>query len=423
MKVLVVGRGGREHAICWKMNESTSVEKVFAAPGNPGMEDSAQLVNIQENDQEKLVQFALENEIGLTVIGPEVPLLEGLADRFEEAGLKVFGPKKAAAEIEGSKSFAKELMQKYDIPTAEYAVFSEYEAAKSYIEEKGAPIVLKADGLAAGKGVIVAMTLDEALAGIEELLLNEKFGEASATVVIEEFLEGEEFSLMAFVNGENVVPLEIAQDHKRAFDGDKGPNTGGMGAYSPVPHIGEATVETAVERILEPAAKAMVQEGRSFSGILYAGLIKTEAGPKVIEFNARFGDPETQVILPRMKSDLAEVMLAVLKGEKPAIQWVDQAMVGVVAASAGYPESYEKGAVLNGLQEISKEVAVFHAGTDKNSSGEYVTNGGRVLLAGAKAASLKDAQEKVYRELEKLQCEGVFYRKDIANKAISHVLS
>ncbi|WP_026584841.1 phosphoribosylamine--glycine ligase [Bacillus sp. J33] len=423
MKVLVVGRGGREHAICWKMNESTSVEKVFAAPGNPGMEDSAQLVNIQENDQEKLVQFALENEIGLTVIGPEVPLLEGLADRFEEAGLKVFGPKKAAAEIEGSKSFAKELMQKYDIPTAEYAVFSEYEAAKSYIEEKGAPIVLKADGLAAGKGVIVAMTLDEALAGIEELLLNEKFGEASATVVIEEFLEGEEFSLMAFVNGENVVPLEIAQDHKRAFDGDKGPNTGGMGAYSPVPHIGEATVETAVERILEPAAKAMVQEGRSFSGILYAGLIKTEAGPKVIEFNARFGDPETQVILPRMKSDLAEVMLAVLKGEKPEIQWVDQAMVGVVAASAGYPESYEKGAVLNGLQEISKEVAVFHAGTDKNSSGEYVTNGGRVLLAGAKAASLKDAQEKVYRELEKLQCEGVFYRKDIANKAISHVLS
>lgn len=423
MKVLVVGRGGREHAICWKMNESTSVEKVFAAPGNPGMEDSAQLVNIQENDQEKLVQFALENEIGLTVIGPEVPLLEGLADRLEEAGLKVFGPKKAAAEIEGSKSFAKELMQKYDIPTAEYAVFSEYEAAKSYIEEKGAPIVLKADGLAAGKGVIVAMTLDEALAGIEELLLNEKFGEASATVVIEEFLEGEEFSLMAFVNGENVVPLEIAQDHKRAFDGDKGPNTGGMGAYSPVPHIGEETVETAVERILEPAAKAMVQEGRSFSGILYAGLIKTEAGPKVIEFNARFGDPETQVILPRMKSDLAEVMLAVLKGEKPEIQWVDQAMVGVVAASAGYPESYEKGAVLNGLQEISKEVAVFHAGTDKNSSGEYVTNGGRVLLAGAKAASLKDAQEKVYRELEKLQCEGVFYRKDIANKAISHVLS
>ncbi|CAM3861470.1 phosphoribosylamine--glycine ligase [Aeromicrobium ponti] len=423
MKILVIGRGGREHAICWKMYQSEKVEQVFVAPGNPGMEDVAELINIQENDNEKLVQFALDNQIELTVIGPEVPLLEGLADRFEEAGLTVFGPKKAAAEIEGSKSFAKEVMQKYDIPTAEYAVFSEYEEAKAYIEGKGAPIVLKADGLAAGKGVIVAMTMDEALAGIEELLLNKKFGKASATVVIEEFLEGEEFSLMAFVNGENVIPLEIAQDHKRAFDGDQGPNTGGMGAYSPVPHIGVETVKNAVEKVLKPAAKAMVQEGRSFSGILYAGLIKTEAGPKVIEFNARFGDPETQVILPRMKSDLPEVMLAVLKGEEPEIEWDDQAMVGVVAASKGYPEAYQKGAVLNGLQEMSGGTAVFHAGTDKNSSGEFVTNGGRVLLAGAKAATLKDAQEKVYRELEKLKCDGIFYRKDIANKAISHVLS
>ncbi|GLB61912.1 phosphoribosylamine--glycine ligase [Cytobacillus sp. NCCP-133] len=423
MKVLVIGRGGREHAICWKMNQSPSVDQVFAAPGNPGMEDDAELIAIEENEQEKLVRFALDNEIGLTVIGPEVPLLEGLADRFEEAGLKVFGPKKAAAEIEGSKSFAKELMRKYDIPTAEYAVFREYEEAKAYIEEKGAPIVLKADGLAAGKGVIVAMTMEEALAGIQELLLNQKFGKSSATVVIEEFLEGEEFSLMAFVNGENVVPLEIAQDHKRAFDGDKGPNTGGMGAYSPVPHIGEETVNNAIEKVLKPAANAMLQEGRSFSGILYAGLIKTETELKVIEFNARFGDPETQVILPRMKSDLAEAMLAVLEGEEPAIEWDEQAMVGVVAASVGYPEAYEKGAILNGLQEISKDTAVFHAGTDKNSSGDYITNGGRVLLAGAKSATLKDAQEKVYRELEKLQCGAVFYRKDIANKAIVHVLS
>lgn len=423
LKVLVIGRGGREHAICWKMSESPKVEQVFAAPGNPGMEDVAELIAIQENDQGQLVQFALDNKIELTVIGPEVPLLEGLADRFEEAGLAVFGPKKAAAEIEGSKSFAKELMQKYDIPTAEYAVFSEYEKAKAYIEEKGAPIVLKADGLAAGKGVIVAMTKEEALTGIEELLLHEKFGQASATVVIEEFLEGEEFSLMALVNGENVIPLEIAQDHKRAFDGDKGPNTGGMGAYSPVPHIGEATVQNAVENVLKPAAKALVQEGRSFSGILYAGLIKTEAGPKVIEFNARFGDPETQVILPRMKSDLAEVMLAVLNGEKPEIEWDKQAMIGIVAASKGYPEAYEKGAVLHGLQEISEEVAVFHAGTDKNSSGEYVTNGGRVLLAGAKAETLKAAQEKVYKELEKLQCDGIFYRKDIGYKAIVRALS
>ncbi|MFE4524634.1 phosphoribosylamine--glycine ligase [Cytobacillus firmus] len=422
MKVLVIGRGGREHAICWTMNQSPSVEQVFAAPGNPGMEDSAQLAAIQENDQEKLVQFAQENEIDLTVIGPEVPLLEGLADRFEEAGLKVFGPKKAAAEIEGSKSFAKELMKKYAIPTAEYGVFSDYEEAKAYIEAKGAPIVLKADGLAAGKGVIVAMTMQEALSGIEELLLNEKFGRASSTVVIEEFLEGEEFSLMAFVNGETIVPLEIAQDHKRAFDGDQGPNTGGMGAYSPVPHIGEHIVAEAVEQVLKPAAKAMVQEGRSFTGILYAGLIKTSAGPKVIEFNARFGDPETQVILPRMNSDLAEVMLAVLNGEQPEIEWSEEAIVGVVAASKGYPEAYEKGAVLNGLHSL-KDVLVFHAGTDRNSSGEYVTNGGRVLLAGARASTLKEAQQKVYSELENLQCEGVFYRKDIADKAIAHVLS
>lgn len=422
MKVLVIGRGGREHAICWKMNQSPSVELVFAAPGNPGMEDSAQLAAIQENDQEKLVQFAQENEIDLTVIGPEVPLLDGLADRFEEAGLKVFGPKKAAAEIEGSKSFAKELMKEYAIPTAEYGVFSDYEEAKAYIEAKGAPIVLKADGLAAGKGVIVAMTMQEALSGIEELLLNEKFGRASSTVVIEEFLEGEEFSLMAFVNGETVVPLEIAQDHKRAFDGDLGPNTGGMGAYSPVPHIGDETVAEAVEQVLKPAAKAMVQEGRSFTGILYAGLIKTSAGPKVIEFNARFGDPETQVILPRMNSDLAEVMLAVLNGEQPEIEWSEEAIVGVVAASMGYPEAYDKGAVLNGLHSL-KDVLVFHAGTDRNSSGEYVTNGGRVLLAGARASTLKKAQQKVYSELENLQCEGVFYRKDIADKAIAHVLS
>ncbi|WHY62165.1 phosphoribosylamine--glycine ligase [Cytobacillus firmus] len=422
MKVLVIGRGGREHAICWKMNQSPSVEQVFAAPGNPGMEDSAQLAAIQENDQEKLVQFAQENEIDLTVIGPEVPLLEGLADRFEKAGLKAFGPKKAAAEIEGSKSFAKELMKKYAIPTAEYGVFSNYEEAKAYIEAKGAPIVLKADGLAAGKGVIVAMTMQEALSGIEELLLNEKFGQASSTVVIEEFLEGEEFSLMAFVNGETVVPLEIAQDHKRAFDGDQGPNTGGMGAYSPVPHIGDETIAKAVEQVLKPAAKAMVQEGRSFTGILYAGLIKTAAGPKVIEFNARFGDPETQVILPRMNSDLAEVMLAVLNGEQPEIKWSEEAIVGVVAASKGYPEAYEKGAVLYGLHSL-KDVLVFHAGTDRNSSGEYVTNGGRVLLAGARASTLKEAQQRVYFEMENLQCEGVFYRKDIADKAIAHVLS
>jgi phosphoribosylamine---glycine ligase len=421
VKVLIIGRGGREHALCKKVSESSLVEKVFAAPGNDGMEDVAERVSITEGEHEQLIQFALEQEVGLTIIGPEVPLLEGLADKFEAAGLAVFGPSGLAAEIEGSKSFAKEIMRKYEIPTAEYAVFTNYDEAKQYIEEKGAPIVIKADGLAAGKGVTVALTMEEALESAEEMLVRHKFGEASARVVIEEFLAGEEFSLMGFVNGEVVIPLEIAQDHKRAFDGDAGPNTGGMGAYSPVPHIDRETVETAIETILKPAAKAMVQEGRSFTGILYAGLIATDKGPKVIEFNARFGDPETQVILPRLKSDLVQTILEILDGGTPELEWDPQSMVGVVVAAKGYPDEYEKGAVLNGLSEFSNEVDTFHAGTSKNQNGEFETAGGRVLLVGAKADSLKEAQDTVYRELAKLSCDGVFYRKDIGSKAIGRV--
>ncbi|WHY78062.1 phosphoribosylamine--glycine ligase [Neobacillus sp. WH10] len=421
MKVLIIGRGGREHAICQKVSGSKLVEKVFAAPGNAGMTDVAELVSIEESQHERLIQFAKEQEVALTIIGPEVPLLAGLSDKFEAAGLPVFGPRKAAAEIEGSKSFAKELMKKYQIPTADYAVFTSFEAARQYVEEKGAPIVIKADGLAAGKGVIVALTKDEAVASLEEMLVDEKFGAASSRVVIEEFLSGEEFSLMAFVNGEVVVPLEIAQDHKRAFDGDQGPNTGGMGAYSPVPQIGTETVQEAVRTVLIPAAKAMVQEGRSFCGILYAGLIKTADGPKVIEFNARFGDPETQVILPRLKSDLVSVILELLDGKSPELVWDAQPMVGVVVAAKGYPEAYEKGAVLTGLADFNDEVVTFHAGTCKNELGEFVTAGGRVLLVGAKAETLGEAQEKVYRELGKLTCNNVFYRKDIGTKAIQHV--
>ncbi|WP_066319392.1 phosphoribosylamine--glycine ligase [Bacillus sp. FJAT-29814] len=421
-KVLVIGRGGREHAICQKVNESPIVEKVFVAPGNVGMTDVAELISINESEHERLLKFAVEEGIGLTIIGPEVPLLEGLADTFAEAGLKVFGPKKAAAEIEGSKSFAKELMQKYQIPTADYAVFTTYEEARQYVEDKGAPIVIKADGLAAGKGVTVAMTKEEALESLKEMLVNEKFGAASSRVVIEEFLSGEEFSLMALVNGEVVVPLEIAQDHKRAFDGDQGPNTGGMGAYSPVPQIGSETVQTAIDAILLPAAKALVQEGRSFCGVLYAGLINTVEGPKVIEFNARFGDPETQVILPRLKSDLVGTILDLLAGRVPVLEWDSQAMVGVVVASNGYPEDYEKGAVLHGLAQLAEHAYVFHAGTAKNTADEYITAGGRVLLVASKADSLHEAQEKVYYELEKLTSDGVFYRKDIGAKAIAPVL-
>jgi phosphoribosylamine---glycine ligase len=421
MKVLIIGRGGREHALCRKVSESSLVEKVYAAPGNDGMSDVAELVSISESDHDQLIQFAKDHEVGLTIIGPEVPLLEGLADRFEAAGLAVFGPKKAAAEIEGSKSFAKEIMKKYQIPTGDYAVFTTYEDARQYVEEKGAPIVIKADGLAAGKGVTVALTLEEALASLEDMLVGQKFGEASARVVIEEFLSGEEFSLMAFVNGDVVIPLEIAQDHKRAFDGDKGPNTGGMGAYSPVPHIGKDTVDTAIETVLKPAAKAMIQEGRSFCGILYAGLIETTDGPKVIEFNARFGDPETQVILPRLKSDLVETILTILDGGTPELVWDEQSMLGVVVAAKGYPDSYEKGAVLKGLADFSENVFTYHAGTIKNEFGDFTTAGGRVLLVGAKAESLLAAQEKVYVELEKLNCDGVFYRKDIGSKAIVRV--
>ncbi|RSD22534.1 phosphoribosylamine--glycine ligase [Mesobacillus subterraneus] len=418
MKVLVVGRGGREHAICSKVSESSLVTEVLAAPGNPGMADCARLVNINETEMDRLVAFAKEEQVGLTIIGPEVPLLEGLADRFIEEGLKVFGPRKAAAIIEGSKSFAKDLMKKYGIPTAAYETFTDYAEARDYLSKVGAPIVIKADGLAAGKGVVVAMTVQEAEQALQEMMLESKFGEASASVVMEQFLTGEEFSLMAFVNGGTVIPLEIAQDHKRAFDGDKGPNTGGMGAYSPVPHIRQESIEEGVEKILHPAAIAMEMEGRSFTGILYAGLIETVDGPKVIEFNARFGDPETQVILPRMKSDLVKVMLEVLEGNKPEIEWHEEAMIGVVIAANGYPEEYEKGAVLKGIENMSQ---VYHAGTAQNDGGEFVTNGGRVLLVGAKAESLKEAQQKVYAELEKLDCPETFYRKDIGSKAIGHV--
>jgi phosphoribosylamine---glycine ligase len=418
MNVLVVGRGGREHAICQKIKESKLVDKVYVAPGNAGMVNVAELIPIEENSHTQLIQFAKEHQVALTIVGPEIPLLEGIVDQFEAEGLTAFGPTKAAALIEGSKSFAKELMEKYKIPTAEYAVFDSYEEAKSYVEKKGAPIVIKADGLAAGKGVTVALTVEEAIASLKELLVEQKFGVSSSTVVVEEYLAGEEFSLMAFVNGEIVIPLEIAQDHKRAFDGDQGPNTGGMGAYSPVPQISAKAVTIGIETIVKPAAKAMVEEGRSFCGVLYAGLILTDQGPKVIEFNARFGDPETQVILPRLNSDLVEVILSLLNGETPELSWDEQFVIGVVVAAKGYPEHYQKGALLKGLTEISEDVYLFHAGTNKNESGEFMTNGGRVLLAGAKGQDFKKAQQRIYEELEKLQCDGVFYRKDIGSKAI-----
>ncbi|WP_338752960.1 phosphoribosylamine--glycine ligase [Bacillus sp. FJAT-52991] len=422
MKVLVIGRGGREHAICKKLAESPQVEKVFCAPGNAGIAYDAELVAIDEMSFEELATFALENHIDLTVVGPENPLHAGIVDHLQTKGLKVYGPNQAAAVLEGSKSFAKMMMEKYNIPTARYKAFHSYDEAKAYIEEQGAPIVLKADGLAAGKGVTVAMTMEEALASLEEMMLDKKFGEASAKVVIEQFLQGEEYSLMAFVNGENVYPMEAAQDHKRAFDNDEGPNTGGMGAYSPIPHISKEIIEQSVEEILIPIAKGMVAEGRSFTGIIFAGLMLTEEGPKTIEFNARFGDPETQVVLPRLQSDLAQVFLDVLDGKNPELQWNDESVLGVVLAANGYPESYEKGHPIKGMDKVDAS-AVLHAGTFKNEAGVICANGGRVLLVTGKAPTIQQAQQKAYDRISAIEKDHFFYRNDIGNRAIARASS
>jgi len=416
MKVLVIGRGGREHAICKKVKESKLVQKVYCAPGNGGISEDAELVPISENQFSELIAFAKDNQIDLTIVGPEDPLTAGIVNAFQEVGLKVFGPRQEAAIIEGSKAFAKELMHKYNIPTADYQTFQDYEAAEAYVEKNGAPIVIKADGLAAGKGVVVASTKQEAISALKEMMLDEKFGKASANVVIEEFLQGEEFSLMAFVNGKNVYPMVIAQDHKRAFDGDAGPNTGGMGAYSPVPHIPEQEVERAVQEILIPTAEALVEENRSFCGILYAGLILTDQGPKVIEFNARFGDPETQVVLTRLQSDLVEIIIDILDEKQPDILWDQDAVVGVVLAADGYPNQYQKGIDIPDITVLDSATLIFHAGTKKNNQ-QYVSSGGRVLLIAAKATSLSSAIKDVYSEMEKLQSDAFFYRKDIGLKA------
>ncbi|MDA1761353.1 phosphoribosylamine--glycine ligase [Bacillus thuringiensis] len=421
MNVLVIGRGGREHALAWKFAQSAKVKKVYVAPGNEGMRDVAIPVDIDENDFDALVLFAKENNIELTFVGPEIPLMNGIVDRFKEEGLRVFGPNKAAAVIEGSKAFTKELMGKYNIPTAAYETFTDYEEAVQYIQKVGAPIVIKADGLAAGKGVTVAMTLEEALQAVKEMLQDVKFGAASKKVVIEEFLDGQEFSLMAFVNGTTVHPMVIAQDHKRAFDGDKGPNTGGMGAYSPVPQIPESAVQEAIEAVLHPTAKAMIAENRSFTGILYAGLILTNDGPKVIEFNARFGDPETEVVLPRLENDLVDVCNAVLDESELTLQWSEEAVIGVVLASKGYPEAYKKGDIISGLDAL-QDVIVFHAGTAMKH-GDFVTNGGRVLFVACKANNLQEAKDKVYKEIGKIESDGLFYRCDIGYRAIGHEMT
>lgn len=417
MNVLIIGKGGREHALAWKAKMSSLVDQVFAAPGNDGMKDVAVLVDLEEKDHKGLIDFAKQNNVGLTIVGPEVPLIEGLVDEFEKENLSVFGPSKQAAIIEGSKQFAKDLMKKYQIPTAEYETFTSFEEAKKYVEEKGAPIVIKADGLAAGKGVTVAMTVEESINCLHDFLEDERFGEASASVVIEEYLEGEEFSLMGFVKGENVYPMVIAQDHKRAFENDLGPNTGGMGAYSPVPQISDEIVSLAIDTILKPAAKAMVKENRSFTGVLYAGLMLTKNGVKVIEFNARFGDPETQVVLPRMESDLIQVILDLLNDREVDLKWKKNAAVSVVLASEGYPGSYQNGTPIGDLVTTEERVIVYHAGT-KQKDGQFVTNGGRVANVTAFAETFEEARDNAYEAINELLCPGLFYRKDIGTRAL-----
>ncbi|MEK4085493.1 phosphoribosylamine--glycine ligase [Psychrobacillus sp. FSL K6-1415] len=413
MNILVIGSGGREHAIAKQFMDSPSVENVFVAPGNDGIARDVQIVPIDVLAFEELATFAKDNNIDLTFVGPEQPLAAGIVDYFEAEGLRIFGPTKAAAQIEGSKAFAKEVMDKYNIPTAAYETFTEVASAKAYIEKLGAPIVVKADGLAAGKGVVVAMTVEEANQAVEDMIGNQLYGESSSRVVIEEFLAGEEFSFMSFVHKGQIYPMVIAQDHKRAYDGDKGPNTGGMGAYSPVPQISSDIVDRAYETVIVPTVKAMTAEGITFTGILYAGLILTNEGPKVIEFNARFGDPETQVVLPRMTSDFGKFMLALMNETPFELTWSDEAVLGVVIASEGYPADVKKGAKLPDLTALtSAGLYVFHAGT-KVEDEDFIANGGRVILVAASESTLKEAQQKVYEGLADFEWNGLFYRKDI----------
>ncbi len=412
MKVLVVGSGGRCHAIVEALSKSPQVEKIFCAPGNAGIAALAECVAIKETQVEELKEFALTNNIELTVAGPEVALEAGIADVFKANGLRLFGPSKSAARIETSKQFAKDLMLKYDIPTATYATFEDFDAAFEYVKAGSLPTVLKYDGLAAGKGVVIAETLEQAEEALRDMLQDEKFGKGK--VVIEEYLEGPEFSLLCFVNGKEVYPMPVAQDHKRAFDGDEGPNTGGMGAYTELPFITEEDLEYAMNKIMRPTAAAMVEEGCSFCGVLYGGLMKTKQGIKVIEFNARFGDPETEVILPRMTSDICQVFCDVADGKTPTIEWNDMATLGIVLASKGYPGSYEKGYAIEGTEEV--DGSIYHMGTALKD-GKYVTSGGRVMIVVCQAPTLREAQQKAAAEVAKIKCDNLFHRNDIGDKA------
>lgn len=420
MKILVIGSGGREHALVWKIAQSSMVSEIFCAPGNAGIEEMAKLVSIKADDVDSLLGFAKEKKIDLTIVGPELPLTSGIVDFFEEAGLKIFGPSKKAAELEGSKAFAKYLLKKNNIPTANYELFTSSQSAREYLKNQKFPVVIKADGLAAGKGVIICESLKSAEQAVEEILGEKVFGIAGNKIVIEEFLEGEEASVLAFSDGENVLPLVPAQDHKAIYDGDRGPNTGGMGAYSPPPIVTDAIAEEILENILKPTIKAMAQEGRAYKGILYAGLMITRKETKVLEFNVRFGDPETQPILVRMESDIVPLFLAAIEGtlNTQKIKWRKDASVCVVMASTGYPGSYPKGEEILGVDKLKNDsnTVVFHAGTKKVDN-KLVTNGGRVLGVTSLGNTVSEAIKNSYRAVARISWENLYYRRDIGKKA------
>lgn len=427
MKVLIIGNGGREHALAWKTAQSADVNTIFVAPGNPGtaLEPKVENVAIGVEDIEALVAFAKENAIDLTIVGPEAPLVIGVVDAFRAAGLAIFGPTQAAAQLEGSKAFTKDFLARHDIPTAEYQNFTEIEPALAYLQEKGAPIVVKADGLAAGKGVIVAMTLQEAEGAVRDMLAGNAFGEAGHRVVIEEFLDGEEASFIVMVDGKNVLPMATSQDHKRVGNGDTGPNTGGMGAYSPAPVVTQAIHDRVMEDVIYPTVRGMAAENTPYTGFLYAGLmVMADGTPKVIEYNCRFGDPETQPIMLRLQSDLVELCLAAIDQKLDTVEskWDPRAAMGIVLAAGGYPADYAKGAIISGLpqQDVAGE-KVFQAGT-ASRNGDIVTNGGRVLCATAMGDSVSDAQQRAYALTKQISWDGMFHRDDIGYRAIAREL-
>ena len=422
MRVLVIGSGGREHALVWKIKQSPKVEKIFCAPGNAGTSEFADNIPIAADDIEGLLQFAMKKEIGLTVVGPEQPLVMGIVDRFEVKGLRIFGPSASAAELEGSKSFSKDIMQKYGLPTAEYKIFTSAESATKYIQAKNCPLVVKADGLAAGKGVLLCRSSREALVAVDTIMRQRLFGEAGDQIVVEEFLEGQEISVLAFSDGKTVLLMDSAQDHKAVYDGDIGPNTGGMGAYSPAPVFTEIMQQKVRDKIMLPMVRAMQQEGRTYKGILYAGLMLTKTGPQILEFNARFGDPETQPLMVRMETDIIPLFEACIDGTlgQCQVNWKNKSSVCVVMTAEGYPSAYQKGEIISGLQNANStpEVVVFHAGT-KEKDGKVLTNGGRVLGVTATGANTESAIQRAYDAVGKVNWRGVHYRKDIGSRGRS----